>query len=463
MKAQRKTRTAKDLITYELDHADDPDHYGGQLSGTFAQWQSLIERLRGNSNVAVALGTSFASPLLQDANEQRGGFHLYGRTGISKTFINALGESVYGLPSSSGNPRAFGRGWAATLTGFEQFMSFRNYVPLFLDELKRGNNKELLPMVYLWTQTPKLRGGWWRKQTNSSLSFLLSTGEIPVSQFVDKDDDAEGRQRRLSDIRAEVREGSALETVSLEERDQILPKWYAILLHNHGHAGKMWQQYLVDLGEAECKAQVDVERKVFLALPDVKVIAAKVSPQMRSVINRFAVYAASLRMAISAEILSWTVDEADQGILACMERWLEEPGITDTVGEIMRGADRIWATINNTMADRFIGIKNDNGHLVAATAADGVKLKTPDEFDGYVKGDRVLVRPEAWHRLCDGLDANAMAEHFRAKKWLIADEKGGKLAKKERVPGGKTDRFYVLVRHRSGNSGTVEQGNNNEQ
>ena len=29
MKAQRKTKTAKDLITYELDHADDPDQYGG--------------------------------------------------------------------------------------------------------------------------------------------------------------------------------------------------------------------------------------------------------------------------------------------------------------------------------------------------------------------------------------------------------------------------------------------------
>jgi hypothetical protein len=458
MKAQRKTKTAEDSIAYELDHANDPDHYGGQLSGTLAQWQSVIERLRGNSNIALALATSFASPLLHDANEQRGGFHLYGTTGIAKSFALAVGESVYGLPSSSGNPRAFGRGWAATLTGFETFMTFRNYVPLFLDELKRSNSKELVPMVYLWTQTPKLRGGQWRKQTNSSLSFLLSTGEIPLSQFVDKSDDAEGRQRRLPDIRAEVREGSALETISLQVRDEIIPEWYRILLHNHGHAGKKWQQCLVDLGEATCKARVDAERKDFLALPGVKVIAAKVRPQMRSVINRLGTYAASLRMAISAEILPWTVEEADQGMLACMDRWLEEPGITDAAGELMRGADRIWATINNTMADCFIGIKNDNGHLVAATAADQLKLNAPDEFDGYVKGDRVLVRPEAWHRLCDGVDANEMAEQFRSKNWLIADEKGGKLAKKERVPGGKTDRFYVLVRHRSGNSGAVEQG-----
>ena len=230
MKAQRKTKTADDRIAYELDHADDPDQYGGQISGTFAQWQSLIERLRGNSNVALALATSFASALLQDANEQRGGFHLYGTTGIAKTFIMAVGESVYGLPSASGDPRAFGRGWAATLTGFEEFTSFRNNAALFLDELKRSNSKDLPPMVYLWTQTQKLRGGSWRKRANSSLCFLLSTGEIPISQFVDKNDDADGRQRRLPDIRAQVRDGSALESVPLEERDEVLPQGYTILL-----------------------------------------------------------------------------------------------------------------------------------------------------------------------------------------------------------------------------------------
>ena len=34
-----------------------------------------------------------------------------------------------------------------------------------------------------------------------------------------------------------------------------------------------------------------------------------------------------------------------------------------------------------------------------ATEADEVKQATPDLFDGYVKSDRILIRPEAWRRL----------------------------------------------------------------
>ena len=65
--------------------------------------------LRGNSNVALALATSFASALIPFADEQRGGVHLFGVTGIGKTAILAVGESVYGLPGASEHPRSYGR------------------------------------------------------------------------------------------------------------------------------------------------------------------------------------------------------------------------------------------------------------------------------------------------------------------------------------------------------------------
>ena len=51
---------------------------------------------------------------------------------------------------------------------------------------------------------------------------------------------------------------------------------------------------------------------------------------MRAVVNRFALYAAALRMAIAAGLLPWTVDSSDAGILACMQRWAAQRGNVDT-------------------------------------------------------------------------------------------------------------------------------------
>jgi hypothetical protein len=107
-------RDLKDLA-YEVDHTSDPDQYGHQIKGTTADWQCAVAMpLRGNSNVALALATSFASALIPFADEQRGGVHLFGNTGIGKTAILAVGESVYGLPGASEHPRSYGRTWAVT-------------------------------------------------------------------------------------------------------------------------------------------------------------------------------------------------------------------------------------------------------------------------------------------------------------------------------------------------------------
>ena len=62
---------------------------------------------------------------------------------------------------------------------------------------------------------------------------------------------------------------------------------------------------------------------------------------MRAVVNRFALHAAALRMAIAAGLLPWTVEEADMGIVACMGRWVAQRGNVDTAGEVMRAAREV--------------------------------------------------------------------------------------------------------------------------
>ena len=60
-----------------------------------------------------------------------------------------------------------------------------------------------------------------------------------------------------------------------------------------------------------------------------------------------------------------------------------------------------------------------------------------------MKPDRILIRPEAWRRFCNGFDPAEIARVFQQRGALIADENG--VTKSEQVIG-RTRRFYVLSR-----------------
>src|SRR5215471_17171309 len=77
----------------------------------------IAKPLEGSSNVALAVGTNFAAPLVPFADEQTGGFHIHDpKSSIGKTAAETIGESVYGIPSSvttvSNHVEPFGAKWA---------------------------------------------------------------------------------------------------------------------------------------------------------------------------------------------------------------------------------------------------------------------------------------------------------------------------------------------------------------
>ena len=130
----------------------------------------------------------------------------------------------------------------------------------------------------------------------------------------------------------------------------------------------------------------------------VSAVRAKASVQVHSILNRFALVAAALRMAIEAKLLPWSIEDTDCGVAACMTRCLtSRKGRLDLTGETLGAIEQIRTILAADLHGRFIHLrKNADGKLEYANTADNTKRDTL----GYVKEGRILVEPTAWRGCC---------------------------------------------------------------
>jgi hypothetical protein len=174
-------------------------------------------------------------------------------------------------------------------------------------------------------------------------------------------------------------------------------------------------------------------------------ISDRAHPQVISVLSRFALLAVALAIAVEAGILPWTVTDTDAGIIACMQRWVNQRVNIDTTGELLRQIERRRRGLAATINDRFIHLRVEGRRLVPASAADQEKMNAADEYDGYVKDGQILVKPKAWEAMWDGLDIKAVNKHLLREELLIPDREG-KVPSAEKYKSGESPaRFYVLA------------------
>jgi uncharacterized protein (DUF927 family) len=428
--------------SYKLDAA--ATRHGLHIAGTTAEWAAEVATpLQGNSNVALSFATFFAAPLLCFASEPGGGYHIYGQSTIGKTMDSAAGQSIYGWPHETADD-AFGVSWDGTEAGFDALALARTDLGLPLDEItlaKLRTAEQVIYKVASGTKGPRATSAGHLRESAHASVLVFSTGEKSLAQFIGPSLQ-EGARKRLVDVPAEVQPGSAFETIPHDQIHVKGKRFFDAVKRQHGAVGLAWQHHLVELGPDMIKANLDRHREAFLALPEVTAVTDRAHPQVRAVINRFALCAAALRMAIEADLLPWSTAQADTGIVACMSRWVAQRGNVDVAGEIVRAARQIELELVAGL-DRFIAIYKVGKAWKPATEADALKQETSKDFDGYVKPDRILVRPEAWRRYCNGVDPSEIARHFQRRGVLIADGEG--VSKAEQVIG-KADRFYVLLR-----------------
>lgn len=277
----------------------------------------------------------------------------------------------------------------------------------------------------------------------------ISTGEPTMASYLSAGGEKvpAGLKVRLVDVPAEVEPDTAFETCPRGQIEELGKQFYPLTSELHGAVGRAWLQHLVDLGGEKIGALVRQHREEWLKLPAVAAVRAKASVQVHSILNRFALVATGLRMAIEAKLLPWSIDETDRGIAACMTRCLtSRNGRLDLTGEVLGAIEQIRTILAADFHGRFIHLRiDDDGKLEYANAADATKRDTL----GYVKDGRILIEPTAWRGvLCAGYDPVKTAKHLRTEGLLMADEAGGKLQNKEKVLRGagdvRSDRFYVL-------------------
>jgi putative DNA primase/helicase len=424
--------------------------HGLDVCGSAEDWiKDVAEPLVNNSNVQLCVGTAFAGPLLKWANEPPGIFHLWGASKIAKSLAGAIGQSVWGKPKVPGEADAFGASWTATAVGLERYAVLRSDIGAYFDEIGEGSPKVIRPAVYVLANgSTKLRGTQdiTLRPMESFRILGISTGEPTMAAYL-----ASGGERvpagltvRLIDLPAEVQADSAFETCPVEGIEDLGKRFYPLTTRLHGAVGRSWLQYLVDLGSEKIQAEIRKHRDEWLALPVVAAVRAKATSQVRSVLNRFALIAAALRMAIEATLLPWAIADTDVGVAACMARWAAaRNGRLDVAGEMLSAVEQIRGLLSGNLHGRFIHLRIDEqGHLAYATPSDATKRDTL----GYLKNDRILVEATAWqNELCAGFDPEKTARHLRDEGFLLADP--GKLKRQEKILRGgavQKGRFYVL-------------------
>jgi hypothetical protein len=420
------------------------DGYGVHCVGTSEQWREHVAApLARNSNVVLAVGTMLAAPLLRWADEPAGGFHLWGDAKLGKTLIGAVAQSIWGRPFVPGaGPDVYGRTWESTTNALEELAALRNDTGLYLDEIGVGDRKAIRTAIY--TLAGGLGKGRMRQRQLSFNILILSTGELSVIRFLG-DDVRAGQTVRLADVPVAAQAGSAFELFPAEEIAALARRFYAAARDYHGAIGHDWLGHLVHLGPKDIKRNLDRLRDSWLAQPEVTEIRARAHPQVTSVINRFALVAATLAMAVEAGLLPWLIADTDAAIIACMKRWVYQLGNLDAAGELLREIERRRRVFATTVDDRLIRLAVNGRRLVAASPADQHKLKAAEQFDGYVKNGRVLLTPDAWRRLWTGLDGEAVKQQLLRQQLLIADRDGTVPSVEKFRSGAPGARFYVLA------------------
>ncbi len=150
-----------------------------QEKGTVESWrQEVLELVKPLSKSLFYLVASFTAPLLHDFQIDSFIVDFSGHTSQGKTTLLRLSSTVWGTSKLINE-------WESTRVSIERKAAFLNSFPLFMDDTKKANPKQLESVIYQFSGG-RSRGRGSLKGIQKELTWrtiLLSTGESSILQY----------------------------------------------------------------------------------------------------------------------------------------------------------------------------------------------------------------------------------------------------------------------------------------
>lgn len=423
--------TPENSIVLQEASTQNPYCQGGSLES----WRETIGCWsEGNSRLTLALCASLASPLLELAGLESGGFNWIGSSSTGKTTALLAAGSVWGKGSSSDG---YVLSWRSTDNALEAVAALHSDTALCLDELSQAPSGVVAKAAYMLgngrgKSRANIKGN--ARPTKNWRVMILSTGEQSLDEKLRVEGlrSNAGQAVRLIDI-----PGDAGFDMGLFENlhGYKSPQTFADAIKS---AASLNYGYIA----LEFISKIIEHRDIFNNIHDVissvsvDMAGKEADSQVLRVSKRFALCLVAGELATKWGIFPWQPGSATTSIKSCFKSWLNYRGgigATEDI-QIIRQVTLFIEQHGNSRFQPLISIDTDIYHNRA-----GFK-ETKDNRTIY------YVLPESFsNELCKGFDKQKAAKVLRSAGILIPENSQRLQAKPPRdLPGWGRKRCYVL-------------------
>jgi putative DNA primase/helicase len=406
-----------------------------EISGTLQGWKDNVAfRCAGNSRLILALGTSFAAPLLPIVNIESGGFHLVGATSQGKTTILSIAASVTGIKDI---PH-----WRTTTNGLESTATAFNHLCLPLDEIGQADPRDVGNIAYMLANgqgKARMKRDLTNRQSKIWQLMVLSSGEVGMGSYMQQANINQkgGQEVRLPDIPAipDDSKYGCFETIhGADTAVQFVGALEASVKEHHGIALDAFLSHLVnDMGDPTFAS--NLSKQVHLTAS--QLAQGTIDAAIGRVAKRFALVQVSLGLAHKYGLLPFPVEEIEWAISTVFRDWLRARGGDGSI-EIKRAIDNIQhLLLTNEFSDRVYNLPDNNDRPVRNLLAYR-KLNLEGQTEEF------LVPPSVFDReFCNGVNKSELVKELQRLGIMLPPREDGKHIHARRV-NGKKQNFYVF-------------------
>jgi putative DNA primase/helicase len=404
-----------------------------EFRGTLQGWKDgVAARCAGNSRLILALGASFAAPLLPIADVESGGFHLVGVSSQGKTTLLSVAASVTGVKDI---PL-----WRTTTNGLEAIATAFNHLCLPIDEINQADPREVGNMAYM------LANGQGKARMTKNLTnrkpkkwrlIMLSSGEFTIGTYMAQANISQtgGQEVRLPDVPA-VPDGAiygCFETIQdADDAISFISSLEAETKKHHGVALDAFLERLV-LDVKDPKFGGFLSKQVYLVAA--KLAEGTVDNVISRVAKRFALTQVALGLAHRYDLLPFPISDIDWAISTCFHAWLHARGGDGSI-EVKNAIKRIeHLFVTNEFSDRVFTLPNNNDRPVR-------NLLAYRQLDLMGETEEFWVPPSVFDKeICEGVNKTELVKELQRLELLELSTEGRTLS---RTIGKKRERYYVF-------------------